>query len=151
MIAVVQRVSRARVTVDGEEVAGIEKGLLVLLGVKKGDGVRDVDYLVRKISGLRIFSDEEGKMNRALQDPDVNGELLAVSQFTLAGDVRKGKRPSFDKAEEPDVARKRFDDFVLAMRNASITVKTGVFGAMMNVELVNDGPVTLIVDSAVAR
>jgi D-tyrosyl-tRNA(Tyr) deacylase len=151
MIAVVQRVASADVKVDGREVARIGKGLLVLAGVQKGDDQEDTDYMVRKLAGLRIFNDAQGKMNLALDDPAIQGEILAVSQFTLSGDVRKGRRPSFVSAEEPGPAEKKFDELVEALRARSIPVRTGIFGAMMEVSLVNDGPVTLIIDSRAGR
>lgn len=147
MIAVVQRVSSAAVTVSSEEVARIGRGFLVLLGIKKGDGRREIDYMVRKIAGLRIFDDGQGKMNLSLDDPSVGGEVLAVSQFTLLGDARKGRRPSFIGAEEPERAESLFLEFVEGLRAISIPVATGRFGAMMEVSLVNDGPVTLILNS----
>jgi D-tyrosyl-tRNA(Tyr) deacylase len=151
VIAVVQRVTSAAVKVEGRQVARIDAGLLVLAGVQKGDDRSDIDYMVRKIAGLRIFNDRQGKMNLALNDPGVGGEILAVSQFTLAGDVRKGRRPSFDSAEDPGPAEKKFDELVEALRAQSIRVETGIFGAMMEVALVNDGPVTFIIDSRAGR
>lgn len=125
--------------------------MLVLLGVKKGDDRKDLAYVVKKVSGLRIISDRNDKMNLSVNDPDVKGEILAVSQFTLLGDVRKGRRPSFDSAEGPRQAEEMFDEFTEALRALDIPVQTGVFGAMMQVSLVNDGPVTLIVDSEAIR
>jgi D-tyrosyl-tRNA(Tyr) deacylase len=145
--AVVQRVLSASVRIDSKEVSRINKGFLVFLGVKKGDEVRDAVYMARKIAGLRVFNDKEGKMNLCITDPGVQGEILAVSQFTLLGDLRKGRRPSFEKAEEPKRADQLFGQWVQALRDLSIPVKTGVFGAMMEVSLVNDGPVTLWLDS----
>jgi len=145
--AVIQRVSSASVTVSGREEAAIGQGLLVLVGVEKGDTGKEAVYLARKIVSLRIFGDRAGKMNLAVDDPSVKGEVLAVSQFTLAGDVRKGRRPSFDRAEDPKKAEALFSEFVLAIREKSIPVKTGVFGAMMEIALVNDGPVTFVADS----
>ena len=147
MIAVVQRVSSASVAVDSREVARIGRGFLVLLGIRKGDGKKELDYLARKIVGLRVFEDAAGKMNLAVNDPSIKGELLAVSQFTLLGDVRKGNRPSFIEAEEPDRAERLFADFVEEIRSRSIPVKTGIFRAHMKVSSVNDGPVTILVDS----
>ena len=145
MRAVVQRVSRASVAVEGKITGEIGRGFLVLLGVAKNDTAADADYLAEKISGLRIFEDSGGKMNLALAD--VNGAVLAVSQFTLHGDVRRGKRPSFDSAAPPDQARKLYEYFVERMRALGLRCETGVFQAMMQVELVNDGPVTILLDS----
>ena len=145
MRAVVQRVSRASVAVEGKITGEIGRGFLVLLGVAKSDTAADADYLAEKISGLRIFEDSGGKMNLALAD--VNGAVLAVSQFTLHGDVRRGKRPSFDSAAPPDQARKLYEYFVERVRALGLRCETGVFQAMMQVELVNDGPVTILLDS----
>jgi D-tyrosyl-tRNA(Tyr) deacylase len=146
MRAVVQRVSRAEVTVDGESVGKIGIGLLVLLGVAAGDCESDADYLAEKIIGLRIFEDEEGKMNLAVGQ--IGGAVLAVSQFTLYGDVRRGKRPSFDAAAPPVRAGELYEYFVRRIRDAGLTCETGRFQTMMKVELVNDGPVTILLDSA---
>lgn len=145
MRAVVQRVSSASVTVDAERVSNINKGLLVLLGVSVKDTEADVDWLVEKVVNLRIFEDEDEKMNRSLLD--VNGELLVVSQFTLYGNCRKGRRPSFVEAASPDVADKLYTIFVEKARERNVPVQTGVFQTHMMVELVNDGPVTLIIDT----
>jgi len=145
MRAVVQRVKRASVTVSGEVVGRIEKGLLVLLGVGQDDTEADAEYLALKIAGLRVFEDGEGKMNLAAGD--VGGAVLAVSQFTLYGDVRRGKRPSFDDAARPDLARKLYESFVQRIRDAGLRCETGRFQEMMDVELVNDGPVTILLDS----
>ena len=145
MRAVVQRVSRASVAVEGKITGEIGRGFLVLLGVAKSDTAADADHLAEKISGLRIFEDSDGKMNLALAD--VNGAVLAVSQFTLHGDVRRGKRPSFDSAAPPDQARKLYEYFVERVRALGLRCETGVFQAMMQVELVNDGPVTILLDS----
>ena len=145
MRAVIQRVSRARVN-GGEEILGkIGAGLLVLIGVAKTDTPADADYLAGKVVGLRIFADENGKMNRSLLD--IGGAILAVSQFTLYGDVRKGKRPSFDEAAPPQLANELYGYFVQKIQDAGITCETGRFQAMMQVELVNDGPVTILLDS----
>lgn len=145
MRAVVQRVSRAQVTV-GEEIAGkIERGLLVLLGVSVTDTEADADYLAEKVTGLRIFEDDGGKMNLAVSD--VGGGVLVVSQFTLYGDVRRGKRPSFDAAARPEQARHLYEYFVGRIRAAGLHCETGRFQEMMQVELVNDGPVTILLDS----
>jgi len=145
MRAVVQRVKRAQVTVGGEVVGRVGPGLLVLLGAGQGDGPADVDYLVEKVANLRIFEDGEGRMNRSLLE--VQGGLLVVSQFTLFGDCRRGRRPSFTEALEPERAAPLCDRFVEQARAHGVTVETGRFGAMMEVELVNDGPVTLLLDS----
>lgn len=145
MRAVVQRVSQAAVEVDGGLVGRIGTGLLVLLGVADDDAEKDADYLAGKIVHLRIFEDEAGKLNRSLVD--CGGEMLVVSQFTLYGDCRKGRRPSFVKAAAPDKGNALYRHFVEAVRARGVTVATGRFGAMMAVSLVNHGPVTLIVES----
>ena len=145
MRAVVQRVSRARVTVDGRTTGEIGAGLVVLLGVSAGDDEQAARYLADKIAELRIFEDEAGKMNRSLLE--TGGAVLAVSQFTLYGDCRKGRRPSFDRAARPDPARSLYDKFVGFLRQRGVHVEQGVFQAMMEVELVNDGPVTMLLDS----
>ena len=145
MRAVVQRVDRAKVTVDGTVTGECSKGLMVLFGVAEGDTEKDLKYIVDKVIGLRIFEDDEGKMNLSVKD--VGGEILAVSQFTLYGDCRKGKRPSFDKAAKPDIANAYYEQFVEACRAQGLKVGTGVFRAHMLVELVNNGPVTIILDS----
>jgi D-tyrosyl-tRNA(Tyr) deacylase len=142
---VLQRVREASVTVDGEVVSGIGPGLLLLVGVAAGDGEAQADWLAEKVAGLRIFNDGEGKMNLSVRD--VGGEVLAVSQFTLLADTRKGKRPSFVGAAAPEKAERLFDYFCERLREADAhPVKTGVFGAMMDVALVNDGPVTIILE-----
>jgi len=146
MRAVVQRVSRAEVKVSGEATGRSGRGLLVLLGVSRQDTESDSDYLADKIAGLRIFDDANGKMNLAAGD--VGGEVLVVSQFTLYGDVRRGKRPSFDDAAPPEHARKLYEHFVERIRAAGLPCQTGKFQEMMQVELVNDGPVTILLDSA---
>jgi D-aminoacyl-tRNA deacylase len=146
MRAVVQRVSRASVTVAGEVVGEIGAGLCVLVGAGAGDGPADVAYLVDKLANLRIFADEAGKMNRSVLD--VGGGVLAVSQFTLYGDVRKGRRPAFTAALEPVAAERLYEDVVAGLRAAGLQVETGRFGAMMEVALVNDGPVTILLDSS---
>jgi len=145
MRAVVQRVSRAKVTVDGNIAGEIGHGLLVLLGVGNNDQESDADYLAEKIVGLRIFEDEHGKMNRSVAE--VSGGVLVVSQFTLYGDVRKGRRPSFDDAARPERARELYEYFVERVRAAGLQCETGRFQEMMDVELVNEGPVTILVDS----
>ena len=142
MRMVIQRVSRAAVTVDGQRVAAIGPGLLVLAGLERGDGGAEIDAAARRLATLRVFEDGEGRMNRGLDE--VGGEVLAVSQFTLAGSIRKGRRPSFDGAMPGPEAAPLFDAFVRKLRELGVTVATGVFGAMMEVELVNDGPVTLV-------
>lgn len=145
MRAVVQRVSRCRVAVEGRTVGEIGPGLLVLLGVGKGDNEAAADYLAEKIIGLRILEDDAGKMNLSVQDK--HAEILVVSQFTLYGDVRRGKRPSFDAAARPEDARRLYEHFVAKVRAAGLRCETGEFQAMMDVELVNDGPITVILDS----
>jgi D-tyrosyl-tRNA(Tyr) deacylase len=146
MRACVQRVSSARVRVEGETVGEIGRGFLVLLGVAAEDGPAELRWMVDKVVGLRIFEDGDGKMNLALAD--VDGELLVVSQFTLLGDCRKGRRPSFIDAAPPEIAERMYEEFVAAARAAEIRVATGKFRTHMEVELVNDGPVTLLLDSA---
>ena len=146
MRAVIQRVSRAKVTVNGEITGEIGRGLLVLLGVGKEDTRADADYLAEKTIGLRIFEDQEGKMN--LSVADIGGALLVVSQFTLYGDVRRGKRPSFDAAAPPQQARELYEYFVEKIRAAGLRCETGRFQEAMQVELVNEGPVTILLDSA---
>lgn len=141
----VQRVSKASVTVEGSVTGQIERGLLVLLGVAQEDTRADADYLAEKITGLRIFEDADGKMN--LSVVDTGGAVLAISQFTLYGDVRRGKRPSFDSAARPEEARALYEYFVEKIRSANLRCETGVFQAMMDVELVNSGPVTILLDS----
>lgn len=145
MRSVVQRVKRASVTVNGERVGEISVGLLVLLGVRSEDGEKDINWMVDKLVGLRVFEDEEGKMNRSVLE--VGGEILVVSQFTLYGDCRSGKRPSFTAAAPPELAKVLYERSVDALRNHGIRVETGVFQAQMDVELINDGPVTLMLDS----
>jgi D-aminoacyl-tRNA deacylase len=145
MRAVVQRVLRARVTVESRTAGQIERGLVVLLGVGSGDSEGDAQYLAEKIAGLRIFEDEAGKMNRSVSD--TGGAVLAVSQFTLYGDTRRGKRPSFDAAARPEAARKLYEYFVECVRELGLRCETGQFQAAMQLELVNDGPVTILLDS----
>jgi len=146
MRAVVQRVKRASVTVAGEVAGRIEKGLLVLLGVGRDDTEADAGYLAEKVAGLRIFEDGDGKMNFSVAE--VSGAVLVVSQFTLYGDVRRGKRPSFDDAAPPQHARRLYELFAERIRAAGLRCETGRFQEMMDVELVNDGPVTILLDSA---
>jgi D-tyrosyl-tRNA(Tyr) deacylase len=145
MRAVVQRVSQASVTVDGSVVASIGTGFLVLLGVAQSDSPEDARYLAGKVAGLRIFEDEAGKMNRALSE--VGGEVLVISQFTLLGDCRKGRRPSFTEAAAPEQAEALYQAFVEELRRGAIPVRTGRFQTHMHVNLTNDGPVTLLLDS----
>ena len=145
MRAVVQRVKKSSVKTNDEIVGQIGPGLLVLLGVAKTDSTKDADYLANKIVNLRIFEDEDGKMNRSLLES--GGELLAVSQFTLLADCNKGRRPSFVAAAEPDRAAELYEKFVAAVRHRGVAIQTGRFRAMMEVALINDGPVTLIVES----
>ena len=145
MRAVVQRVSRAKVTVAGEITGHIGQGLLVLLGIGHEDTEAGAEYLADKIVGLRIFEDDAGKMNRSVAE--VGGAVLAVSQFTLYGDVRKGKRPCFDDAARPEMARTLYERFVSRVRASGLRCETGRFQEMMEVELVNDGPVTILLDS----
>ncbi|MCD6205140.1 MAG: D-tyrosyl-tRNA(Tyr) deacylase [Candidatus Marinimicrobia bacterium] len=145
MIAVIQRCKQASVTVADEEVGRIDHGLVVLLGVFQDDNEADADFLISKIIHLRIFNDENGKMNRSLTD--VNGSLLVVSQFTLCGDWRKGRRPSFIRAAEPKKGAGLYNYFVQRCREESVPTATGRFGAMMDVHLVNEGPVTFVLDS----
>lgn len=145
MKALVQRVSEARVEVRGDLVSRIGKGLLVFLGIERGDADHDLDYLVKKVSQMRIFEDSEKKMNHSVKD--ISGDVLVISQFTLTADCRKGNRPSFDCAEDPPKAKEMYDQFVHRLRNIGITVKTGYFGFHMKVHIVNDGPVTILLDS----
>jgi D-aminoacyl-tRNA deacylase len=145
MRAVVQRVARASVSVDGEVVGNIDRGLLVLLGVSVRDSESDVSYLVDKIVNLRVFDDDDGKMNLSLID--IGGDLLVVSQFTLYGDTRRGRRPSYIDAANPAEANRLYEYFVSECRKQIAKVETGRFQAMMDVELINDGPVTILIDS----
>ncbi|WP_042276754.1 D-aminoacyl-tRNA deacylase [[Clostridium] dakarense] len=145
MRAVVQRVSSSKVTVENNVIGQINKGLLVLLGVTHEDTSKDVDYMIDKILNLRIFEDENDKMNLSLKD--VGGELLVVSQFTLYGDCRKGKRPSFSNAARPDLATKLYEEFIQKAKEQDVVVGTGQFGAHMMVDLTNDGPVTMLLES----
>jgi D-aminoacyl-tRNA deacylase len=145
MIALFQRVSSAAVSVDGRIIGEIQRGLLVFLCAVKGDAAQDLDYVIKKVLQLRIFEDAQGKMNLSVRD--IRGEVLAVSQFTLAASTHRGNRPSFDNAEKPELAKAWYDLFVKQLENAGLTVKTGLFGAMMDVSLVNEGPVTIWIDS----
>ena len=145
MRIVLQRVAHASVTVDEKVIGKIQRGFLLLVGVTHDDAMEDMEYLVRKIVQMRIFEDEEGKLNRSIQD--IGGEILSVSQFTLYADTKKGNRPSFSKAAPGDVAIEMFEQFNGLLRETGIPVETGQFGADMKVELLNDGPVTILLDS----
>jgi D-aminoacyl-tRNA deacylase len=145
MKALIQRVSEARVDIEGNTVAKIGNGMLVFLGIEKGDTENDIKYIVKKVSTLRIFEDAQEKMNFSVQD--IKGELLVVSQFTLSADCKKGNRPSFDSAEEPVKAREMYIKFIDRLIENSLKVATGDFGANMQVHLINDGPVTIMLDS----
>ena len=145
MRVVLQRVSHASVTVEEKVIGKIQRGFLLLVGVTHDDAMEDMEYLVRKIVQMRIFEDEEGKLNRSIQD--ISGEILSVSQFTLYADTKKGNRPSFSKAAPGDVALEMFEQFNGLLRETGIPVETGQFGADMKVELLNDGPVTILLDS----
>ena len=145
MRIVLQRVDHASVTVDEKVIGKIQRGFLLLVGVTHDDAIEDMEYLVRKIVQMRIFEDEEGKLNRSIQD--IGGEILSVSQFTLYADTKKGNRPSFSKAAPGDVAIEMFEQFNGLLRDTGVPVETGQFGADMKVELLNDGPVTILLDS----
>lgn len=145
MRAVVQRVTRASVVVDGATVGAIDTGLVALVGVAAGDGPADLEYVASKIAEMRVFADEDGRMNQSVAD--AGGAVLVVSQFTLLGDMRKGRRPAFDGAEAPAAARASYDALVGRLRQTGLRVETGQFQAHMTLELVNDGPVTILVDS----
>ena len=145
MIAVIQRCSRGKVTVSEKVVGEIDNGLVILLGVQKGDTEKDADFLVNKICGLRIFNDENDKMNLSIKD--VNGSALVISQFTLCGNTKKGRRPSFVNAALPDDGNRLYEYFMSEMQKGGVPIESGEFGAMMDVELVNDGPVTFVLNS----
>ena len=145
MIAVIQRCSRGKVTVSEKVVGEIDNGLVILLGVQKGDTEKDANFLVNKISGLRIFSDESDKMNLSIKD--VDGSALVISQFTLCGDLKKGRRPSFVNAAPPEDGNRLYEYFMAELNQSGVQVQSGEFGARMNVELVNDGPVTFVLNS----
>ena len=142
MKAVIQRVKSASVTIENKEHSRIQNGLLILFGVEKGDTEDKLNWMAKKALELRIFADENNKMNKSIKD--INGEILVVSQFTLAANCEKGTRPSFDNAEKPDTAMKLYEEFISKLKESNLTVKTGIFAAMMDVELCNDGPVTII-------
>lgn len=144
MKVLIQRVKHASVTIDNKLYSKIDKGILALVGIEKGDTIEQVQKMAKKLSGLRIFPDENDKMNRSILD--IHGEMLIVSQFTLCGDCKKGTRPSFDKSAAPDIANRLYEDFVKEIQNYGIKTETGVFGAMMDVELINDGPVTFMLE-----
>ncbi len=144
MIGLIQRVKKASVTIDNKLFSSINAGILVLYGVEKGDEKEKAEKIADKISKLRIFEDENGKMNKSIKD--ISGEVLVVSQFTLAGNCAKGTRPSFDRAELPENANEMYEYFIKQLKDKGLPVKTGVFGAMMDVELINDGPVTFILN-----
>lgn len=146
MRVVIQRVSQASVTVDQEVVGAIQQGLLLLVGITEGDGEEEIQTLAEKVVHLRIFEDEEGKMNRSLLE--IGGSILSVSQFTLYGDCRKGRRPNFMAAAKPDLAKQLYERYNEQLRSYGVEVQTGNFGAMMDVSLHNDGPVTILLDSA---
>ena len=146
MRTVIQRVTKASVSVDGKVVGSIGTGMVVLVGVEKDDSEKDIAYVAEKIAGLRIFEDSSGKMNLSIKD--TGGEVLAISQFTLYGDCRKGRRPSYTRAAGGDFARQCYESFIAEIAERGIPVRTGVFGAMMDVHIVNSGPVTLLIDSS---
>lgn len=145
MIAVLQRTSKASVVVDDKIVGNINSGLVILLGIKKGDSKEDVDYLAQKISRFRMFNDNTNKMNRSILD--IQASALVISQFTLCADTKKGRRPSFLNAESPELSKKLYEYFKVSLRNLGILVESGQFGSLMKVKLVNDGPVTFVLDS----
>jgi len=145
MIALIQRVSKADVQVNGKVISEIKQGIVVFLGIEKEDSKKDIDYIVKKIVNLRIFEDAQGKMNLSVSD--IKGEVLVVSEFTLAGDCRKGNRPSFDKAMPPEEAEKLYNDFIKSLKEKGIPVKEGIFREFMHVCLINEGPVTFIINS----
>ena len=144
MKVVLQRVKKASVSVNNEVISAIEKGLVILLGIDKGDDISQAEFLANKVSNLRIFADENGKMNLSVKE--IGGKILVVSQFTLSGDCRRGKRPSFDHAEHPSKAEPMYEQFIELIKNEGVEVATGSFGAMMDIELINDGPVTFVID-----
>ncbi len=145
MKVLIQRVKKAGVTINNEPYSNIDKGILALVGIEKGDGIEQVQKLAKKAANLRIFSDEDDKMNRSLVD--IQGEMLIVSQFTLCGDCKKGTRPSFDKSAPPEIANKLYEDFIKEIQTYGIKTANGKFGAMMEVSLINDGPVTFMLET----
>ena len=148
MRVILQRVTQSSVSVDGETIAKINQGLNLLVGISKTDTPTELEWMAKKCLGLRVFSDDTGKMSHSIQD--INGELLVISQFTLYGDCRKGRRPSYDKAAPPQDAEKLYDQFVSILQQSGLVVETGKFGAMMDVHIQNDGPVTLILEREAA-
>lgn len=149
MKALIQRVSKASVEIDGRTISAIERGLLIFLGIEKGDATRELDYIVKKISSLRIFEDSLGKMNLSVRD--INGEALVISQFTLAADCKKGNRPSFDNAEEPARAEEMYLRFIEELKRTGIKTASGDFAAYMQVHINNDGPVTIMLETEKAE
>ena len=148
MRVILQRVTQSSVSVDGETVGSINQGLNLLVGISKTDTAKELEWMAQKCLGLRVFPDDTGKMSHSIQD--INGELLVISQFTLYGDCRKGRRPSYDKAASPQDAEKLYDQFMSILRQSGLVVETGKFGAMMDVHIQNDGPVTLILEREAA-
>lgn len=144
MKVLIQRVKKASVTIENNLYSNISKGILAFVGIEKGDSIEQIQKMAKKLSGLRIFPDENDKMNLSILN--IKGEMLIVSQFTLCGDCKKGTRPSFDKSAHPDIAKKLYEDFITEIQNYGIKTQTGVFGAMMDVELINDGPVTFMLE-----
>lgn len=144
MKCLIQRVKNASCTIDNKLYSSIDKGILALVGIEKGDTREQVEWVAQKVVNLRIFEDENGKMNKSLKD--INGEMLIVSQFTLCGNCKKGTRPSFDKSEKPELAKELYEEFVTIIKELDVQVGTGKFGAMMEISLINDGPVTFMVE-----
>ena len=144
MKVLIQRVKKASVTIENNLHSNISKGILAFVGIEKGDSIEQIQKMAKKLSGLRIFSDENDKMNLSILN--IKGEMLIVSQFTLCGDCKKGTRPSFDQSANPDIAKKLYEDFITEIQNYGIKTQTGVFGATMDIELINDGPVTFMLE-----